>query len=75
MFADGIPEDFSVIATFKAKKKTKGYMFIIYDSLMSKQVLGLYITKKSAKFIYNDQNGSPGLVESPEFAVNMADGK
>ena len=75
MSADGIPEDFSVIATFKAKKKTKGYVFVIYDSLMSTPLLGLHVTKKSAKFVYSEQNGSPGLEASPEFAVNMADGK
>ena len=74
-FADGIPEDFSIIATFKAKKKTNGYMFIIYSNLMSKELLGLYITKKSAKFIYEDQHGNPGKTNAPTFEVNMADGK
>ena len=64
-----------MIATFKAKKKTKGYVFVIYDSLMSAPLLGLYVTKKAAKFVYSEQNGSPGLDASPEFAVNMADGK
>ena len=71
----GIPEDFSIVTTFRTKKKdTRGYLFTLYSSRTAREILGLEVSS-SPQFIYEDQNDQPGKHKSPRFSVNMADGQ
>ena len=68
------PEDFSIITVVKSNKKSGGFLFVIYDGSLTRQVLGLEIGNQSM-LLYEDQDGRPGFNQLPRFKVNMADGQ
>ena len=73
-FADGLPEDFSIIATVRPKIDNRGFLFTIYSGLTSRESLGLE-SGRDPMFIYEDQDGRPGKALSPRFPINTADGE
>lgn len=68
------PENFSLMATVRAKKGSQFFLLSVYDD-QGVQQLGLELGR-SPVFLYEDQNGQPPPEMYPIFKkVNLADGK
>lgn len=68
------PQNFSLLATFRAKKGTRCFLLSVYDA-QGVQQLGLEVGH-SPVFWYQDRQGRPGPGLHPVFPeVNLADGK
>ncbi|ELT91485.1 hypothetical protein CAPTEDRAFT_85111, partial [Capitella teleta] len=74
VFPNGFPEDFSIVATVRPKNNTRGYLFSMYSGSTTREVLGLGFGNKTT-FLYEDQAGLPGMADSPQFDVDLADGE
>ena len=74
VLAAGFPRHFSIIATVKPQRGTKGFLFSIYSGQTSRKTLAFEISS-SPYLLYEDYNGAPGADGSPRFSVNMADGE
>ncbi|KAF7666013.1 hypothetical protein LDENG_00122390, partial [Lucifuga dentata] len=75
LFPDSqFPEDFSLMATIKAKKGTQFFLLSVYDD-QGVQQLGLEVGR-SPVFLYEDHQGKPTPEMYPIFKrINIADGK
>lgn len=73
--ADGsFPEDFSILATVRARRGGQAFLLSIYDE-RGVQQLGMEIGL-SPVFLYEDQEGRPAPEQYPVFRrVNLADGR
>uniref|UniRef100_A0A3P9NHH6 Thrombospondin-like N-terminal domain-containing protein n=1 Tax=Poecilia reticulata TaxID=8081 RepID=A0A3P9NHH6_POERE len=68
------PENFSLMATVRAKKGSQFFLFSVYDDGGVQQV-GLEVGR-SPVFVYEDQHGQPTPQQYPIFRkINTADGK
>lgn len=68
------PENFSLMATVRAKKGSQFFLLSVYDD-QGVQQLGLEVGR-SPVFLYEDQHGQPTPEMYPIFKkVNLADGK
>lgn len=71
---DAFPEDFSILATVKAKKNSQSFLLSVYNE-QGIQQLGLEVGR-SPVFLYEDHTGKPQPEDYPLFrGVNLADGK
>uniref|UniRef100_A0A668AYK6 Collagen, type V, alpha 3a n=1 Tax=Myripristis murdjan TaxID=586833 RepID=A0A668AYK6_9TELE len=75
LFPDSpFPEDFSLMATVRAKKGTQFFLLSVYDE-QGVQQLGLEVGR-SPVFLYEDHQGQPTPSQYPIFKkINLADGK
>ncbi|KAK2833293.1 hypothetical protein Q5P01_017182 [Channa striata] len=75
LFPDSkFPENFSLMATVRAKKSSQSFLLSVYDD-QGVQQLGLEVGR-SPVFLYEDQHGQPTPQMYPIFRkVNLADGK
>ncbi|ELV12210.1 Collagen alpha-1(V) chain [Tupaia chinensis] len=72
--ASAFPEDFSILATVKAKKGSQAFLVSIYNEQGIQQV-GLELGR-SPVFLYEDHTGKPGPEDYPLFrGINLSDGK
>ena len=69
---DGFPEDFSILATIRARRRTRGFLFTMYSGMTSGEVLGLELPR-GPFFLYEDHKGLPGNPGSPRFDANADD--
>lgn len=68
------PEDFSLMATVRAKKGSQFFLLSVYDE-QGVQQLGLEVGR-SPVLLYEDQLGLPPPERYPTFKkINLADGK
>lgn len=68
------PEDFSILATVRARRGGQAFLLSIYDE-RGVQQLGLELGR-SPVFLYEDQDGHPPPELYPVFRkVNLADGR
>lgn len=68
------PENFSLMATVRAKKGSQFFLLSVYDD-QGVQQLGLEVGR-SPVFLYEDQHGQPTPEMYPTFKkINLADGK
>uniref|UniRef100_A0A8B9G4B3 Thrombospondin-like N-terminal domain-containing protein n=1 Tax=Amazona collaria TaxID=241587 RepID=A0A8B9G4B3_9PSIT len=68
------PEDFSILATVRARRGAQSFLLSMYDE-RGVQQLGLELGL-SPVFLYEDQDGNPPPERYPTFRrVNLADGK
>lgn len=68
------PEDFSILATVKAKAGIQAFLLSIYSE-QGIQQLGVELGR-SPLFLYEDQHGKPAPEDYPLFrTLNLADGK
>ena len=70
-FSDGFPDDFSILATFRAAPDTKSVLFTIYSS-EGDEVLSVRIAKR-LKVTY--QGSLTGRKERIKFGASLADGR
>ncbi|CAM4694283.1 unnamed protein product, partial [Caretta caretta] len=75
LFPDGpFPEDFSILATLRARRGSQAFLLSLYDE-RGVQQLGVEIGR-SPVFLYEDQTGQPAPEQYPLFSrVSLADGK
>uniref|UniRef100_A0A8C3HLN8 Laminin G domain-containing protein n=1 Tax=Chrysemys picta bellii TaxID=8478 RepID=A0A8C3HLN8_CHRPI len=75
LFPDGpFPEDFSILATLRARRGSQAFLLSLYDE-RGVQQLGVEIGR-SPVFLYEDQAGQPAPERYPLFSrVSLADGK
>ncbi|XP_067416455.1 collagen alpha-1(XI) chain-like [Emydura macquarii macquarii] len=75
LFPDGpFPEDFSILATLRARRGSQAFLLSLYDE-RGVQQLGVEIGR-SPVFLYEDQDGQPAPERYPLFRrVSLADGK
>ncbi|EPQ11198.1 Collagen alpha-1(V) chain [Myotis brandtii] len=72
--ASAFPEDFSILATVKAKKGSQAFLVSLYNE-QGIQQLGLEMGR-SPVFLYEDHTGKPGPEDYPLFrGINLSDGK
>lgn len=72
--ASAFPEDFSILATVKAKKGSQAFLVSVYNE-QGIQQLGLELGR-SPVFLYEDHTGKPGPEDYPLFrGINLSDGK
>nr|XP_023397915.1 collagen alpha-1(V) chain [Loxodonta africana] len=72
--ASAFPEDFSILATVKAKKGSQAFLVSIYNEQGIQQI-GLEMGR-SPVFLYEDHTGKPGPEDYPLFrGINLSDGK
>lgn len=72
--ASAFPEDFSILATVKAKKGSQAFLVSIYNEQGIQQI-GLEMGR-SPVFLYEDHTGKPGPDDYPLFrGINLSDGK
>ncbi|XP_026502026.1 collagen alpha-1(XI) chain-like, partial [Terrapene carolina triunguis] len=68
------PEDFSILATLRARRGSQAFLLSLYDE-RGVQQLGVEIGR-SPVFLYEDQAGQPAPERYPLFSrVSLADGK
>uniref|UniRef100_A0A8B9DQ56 Thrombospondin-like N-terminal domain-containing protein n=1 Tax=Anser cygnoides TaxID=8845 RepID=A0A8B9DQ56_ANSCY len=75
LFPDSsFPEDFSILATVRARRGGQAFLLSVYDE-RGVQQLGVEVGR-SPVFLYEDQDGHPAPERYPVFRkVNLADGR
>ena len=73
-YPDGFPEDFSILTTVRAHRRTRGFLFTMYSGLTSGEILGMELPR-GPFFLYEDHQGLPGVPGSPHFNADADDDK